>query len=486
MTNFGFSRDINPAISTLLDTAQRFSETASKKTKDNVKAHRLKAKGSKNTKTDSSNLSEEMMGDTDPDEYRGQDNIDEFKKKLKKWQEESKKRGRGEPDQFEDEEEEEEGKTDSGDVVEEDEKEEEIELSEEVGTAEVSTEITEKEIKEALSKEEKEEEEKKSTDPFARALDGVPSEVWENVCSKEEDLLKQEESEKEEETEAEGSFTEAEIESKHQLVVFDEPTSQYVSLLSYDDGFIIAEPAKKKKRRGKVSSKSDSSIDRQEKKPVEKMSASLKERYEKAFEKLIIGGRESKAYPLLREKLRAFGIKILEACVDNGERILIVPRGKTLDDFSDLFSNDYQEETGGIRWGYFPREKMVVLGEEVIEDGDPRFDVSVLYFAFAFDHAIGDSGFASENSPAVQANFKACQKREPGHQFADSFSSKSPIHYFAQAVESFLSAPRDQLVMDETKKSSLICAKEDLYDIDRSMYMYVEYLFKNFDQQKQT
>jgi hypothetical protein len=131
-----------------------------------------------------------------------------------------------------------------------------------------------------------------------------------------------------------------------------------------------------------------------------------------------------------------------------------------------------------IRYGYFPADKLMVIGEEIVEEGNPLIRIPVLYFAHVFDHSLGDQGFASEKSPAVLASYKACLNREPGHLFIDSYSAASPVHYFAQTVEAFLTAPHGQLTGGYDDRHSFLCTKEELYDIDRSMYAYIEYLFR--------
>ena len=76
------------------------------------------------------------------------------------------------------------------------------------------------------------------------------------------------------------------------------------------------------------------------------------------------------------------------------------------------------------------------------------------------------------------SNYNSCLNREKGHQFIDGFSSTSPIHYFAQTVESFLTAPHGQLNNFFSVVDEVLCSKEELYDLDRSMYSYIEYLFR--------
>ena len=63
-----------------------------------------------------------------------------------------------------------------------------------------------------------------------------------------------------------------------------------------------------------------------------------------------------------------------------------------------------------------------------------------------------------------------CRDRINGHLFQDIFSSSTPSRYFAQSVESFL-RQRDEC------PNSYFFNHDQLYDYDRSMFSYIEYLF---------
>ena len=67
----------------------------------------------------------------------------------------------------------------------------------------------------------------------------------------------------------------------------------------------------------------------------------------------------------------------------------------------------------------------------------------------------------------MQASFAVCDTG--AHRFGDLMAAHSPIHYFAQAVESYLA---------ENDCFEPLWTRSDLYDFDRSMHDYVEYLLR--------
>lgn len=249
-----------------------------------------------------------------------------------------------------------------------------------------------------------------------------------------------------------------------------------------DNGFIITDPRRKLEADERAEAGEIGDVWIEEKKASEAKPQLIEDRLKKVFKDLIITKKESSPYKKLCDILSVFGIGILEAVRDNGTRILLLPESHKITDYEVLFKNKLEKLAREARWGYFTDEKIMVLGEEVMDSTDPLMKIPVFYFALAFDQALGEQGFASESSPAVMANFKACKNKLPGHQFIDSFSSLSPMHYFASTLETYLSEPEGVLSRGRNKASpSRVCTKEQLYDADRSMYMYIEYLVKRMN-----
>ena len=123
---------------------------------------------------------------------------------------------------------------------------------------------------------------------------------------------------------------------------------------------------------------------------------------------------------------------------------------------------------------YLPSERQLLVAQELFPShADYRepyaFQPALYYMAMAWDHIMGEEGFASLTSPVIKANAQACQVGLEGHSSPDALGCSNPVHYFAQSVEAYLSA-------NDCREQSW--NREDLYDFDRMMYDYVEYLYQ--------
>ncbi|MCD4785920.1 MAG: hypothetical protein K8T10_19040 [Candidatus Eremiobacteraeota bacterium] len=464
MANF----EVNPNISTLIENAQRANPMLGKKTKD-YKKKKVKSGGSLHSSADmdSTDLSEDLLGDMDPDQYKGRDHAAEFKERMKEWVDEDEEEDG--QDEHEDQEEEEEPSGQNGikeeetppsmeDFQREDEEREESRQDEE----------TARKLSEFKSSGESTDEEKELKDPMSEELD--ESFGWKN-----EDIIKESLEVLNEAIAGKGEKKEGE--EKEDLSVLEGPSSEFISLLSYNEGFIIADP-KRKPDEPKSSDLPITVKEKQIKQEVKRVQPHLNARFKEVFSKLIVSENRGIAYERLSQQLKIFGIRVLETCLTANEKVLLIPIGKSLEDFKSLLSREYDHSIMKLRYGYFPHEKLMILGEDIIINGHPRFKIPVLYFAHVFDHALGDDGFASEKSVAVLSNYNSCLDRKNGHQFIDSYTSISPAHYFAQSVESFLTAPHGMLNNFIAIVDEVLCSKEELYDLDRPMYSYLEYLFR--------
>jgi hypothetical protein len=496
--------DVNQSISSLAQNAQTFSPMAGKNTKESTKDGKPRLSFTKKSFGDNTMLSDDMLGDLDPDEDGGDSgdgNSTELKNQMRSWTmdycDELPTEDEDEDNDFDEDYDEDEQRYDGddGDDGDDDDEEREERKRREAQTdtdnlkdidcEQLSEEITgESEgdmLEDSSAEDDLTDREEKSPAPKTglqaeddgkkRLSHDKKQEIQSDDASTPE---KPEESAKTRTKKSEG-FVKTPEEKKDESAESD--TSQsFVSLLTQHEGFIIADPKRVPVDSGKPVQKKASGpvIDVRKAQDVD---TSIEERYSKVFAELIIAGFKGQAFENLCNRLRSFGIAILEMCHSKGERILLLPSGRTLEDFPQFLSGLDSSYTK-VRMGYLPMQKLVVLGEEIMLREDPHFSIPVLYTAFAFDHAMGGENFASEQSPAVRANFKFCREREPGHQFIDHFSSYSPVHYFAQAVESYLTPPRDQLDRDDPRRSAAFCTSEEFYNIDRSMYMYVDYLFK--------
>lgn len=478
--------DINPSISTLVENAQRSNPMYGKKTVDaKKKTVKTKTQLRAGVDMDSMDLSDDMLGDLDADAQKGGDHLAEFKKKMQEWIEEKEEKEKNEDKDKEKEEEKREHKepedgmkeekaADPAEAVKQPAKEQVL-PSDKLSTSKELEEIEEEEAKEKeLKLEEK--------DPIKEAVRKEEQAKQQYSDTDIMDIIKSKKSEID--REASREIIEISSKEKESLAVLDGPSMEFVSLLSYDDGFIIADTGSKKPQASATSAYGRKLRDRDKEKPKKvKQPISItppefRVRFREVFGKIVLTDNRGMVYENLCQQLRIFGIRVLETCCDSGERVLLIPIGKTLEDYRSLLTQDYDSSVMKMKYGYLPNEHLVVLNEEVILNGNPRIQIPVLYFAHAFDNALGQEGFASEKSPAVLSNYNSCLDREKGHIFIDSYSSISPVHYFAQAVEAFLTAPHGQLTATFPDNRDPLCSKEELYDIDRPIYSYIEYLFK--------
>lgn len=240
----------------------------------------------------------------------------------------------------------------------------------------------------------------------------------------------------------------------------EKKNAQWNSLLSFDEGFIIADP-KNIVLQQESGGEEIPSFETMEIPLVEETTA----RAEELILSMIAETPSGFVTSFLLRHLSAFGVKALKLCSDFGIKIRICPEGDKRAPLSASAEALY----------LFP-EKQCILREEALR-GSGWFVPSRFYFAMAFDHAMGEDGFSSLKSPAVLSNYKLCKEGEKGHLFSDYLSSVSPVQYFAQSVESYLREPAEC-------PESPIFGKEELYDYDRSMYSYIDYLFREINRDR--
>ncbi len=182
---------------------------------------------------------------------------------------------------------------------------------------------------------------------------------------------------------------------------------------------------------------------------------------------LMQGDSRSTGWPRLQRLLGRFGAGVLGLCVAQKVRVCLLPRGSGLRSHPTVRAVVGQGKARG--GAYLPESRTCLVEEEALSAPPWGFHPVLFYFAQAWDHALGGEEFASLQSAAVKASFDACRRGLPGHTFPDGFAGESPVHYFAQAVESYLA---------ENDSTDPLWTREDLYDFDRSMFSYVEYLWR--------
>jgi hypothetical protein len=225
------------------------------------------------------------------------------------------------------------------------------------------------------------------------------------------------------------------------------------SLLDFSSGYLIAEEAHWEPT-------AEVAVEEQ----AEVEEPALPEELSILLERLVTGDSTHTSYRKLNNLLARFGRKVLQTCLEAGTKIYLLPPGEPLLAHPQLRNSGDADLTGAA---YLPQQRLCLVEDGCVSQAPHGFHPVFFYFAHAFDHALGGENFASLKSPAVQASFQACL--EGAHRFGDLMAAHSPAHYFAQAVESYLA---------ENDCFEPLWTRQDLYDFDRSMYNYVEYLLQ--------
>ena len=198
--------------------------------------------------------------------------------------------------------------------------------------------------------------------------------------------------------------------------------------------------------------------------PAEERPEPVAPELSEVLDKIIIGDVSCLAYRKLQVLLARFGRGVLRQCLDCGTKVYLLPPDAPLTAHPLLANSlDGQAEDAA----YLVSARACVFETACLTRPPYGFHPVLFYFGYAYDHALGGEDFVSLHSPAVQASYQACLKAPS--RLTDELAGLSPIHYFAHAVASYLG---------ENDCSEPIWTRQDLYDFDRSMYEYVDYLFK--------
>ncbi len=191
---------------------------------------------------------------------------------------------------------------------------------------------------------------------------------------------------------------------------------------------------------------------------------------EKVLDQLIVCQAAPEVAESLRLLLSRFGKGVLDACMRDGLKVKLLSHQELKAAVCAADSSLQGREIG--HGAYLAKERLCLIASELFsESGQAEsiygFHPALYYFGMAWDHALGEGTFASLQSPVIKANAQACQTNLEGHCAPDPMSCADPVNYFAQAVEAYFSA---------NDCSETLWSREDLYDFDRLMYDYLEYL----------
>lgn len=193
----------------------------------------------------------------------------------------------------------------------------------------------------------------------------------------------------------------------------------------------------------------------------------------KTLDTLIVNtGCTQRAIEELRLILSRFGKGILDICVASGVKVQVCNKQSFTTKLVQACPSLQGKDLG---YGAFlPKEKICLVCEEILDYDSEKyatcrgFHPALYCFAMAWDFAMGEDNFASLTSPVIKSYADACNTNLEGHKAPDKMSVTSPVHYFAQSVSSYLEA---------NDCADPLWTKDDLYDFDRFMYDYVEYLY---------
>jgi len=458
--------DANPSLRQLTDNATRSSDQiqrAQQKEGKKVKAHKMTPVDSADLSTEADLMGDDMMGDMDPDQFRGRRSPSFFQKDgssrdegQKKGPEKEEKAPAVEPVESFGKDVQRPVQATSGEVV-----------VPEAGQM-PSREVRQDSGAGLQEKTDRPDEGKAETPGAPSRGDGLKSKPA--ILKSRSETVEISRSPGKSSSAADDSSGPAKKQGAGKESAKEPPrrSSSHTSLLSWDDEFIIADPQKKdiveEDEQGEAPS--FESIDLPSDESEEEIKIS------KLLDDMMAAPVSEETGLKLCELLTPFGGRVMKLFHEFGSKILVLPRGQNLSQF--VPPSFFQSSTDTCRDAYIPELKLCVFAEESIFGGGMTFCAPRFYYAVAFDNALGKDDFASMKSAAVLSNYKSCTEGEPGHQFADRFSSMSPVHYFAQAVESYL---------NEERSGSSLCCREDLYDNDRSMFLYIEYLFRELNRE---
>jgi hypothetical protein len=186
-----------------------------------------------------------------------------------------------------------------------------------------------------------------------------------------------------------------------------------------------------------------------------------------AARRLILNASGEPGYEELVRLLSRFGLGALRMCSRSKVMVEILDE----DGFADhpaLWELGLEPEETPTDGAYVVGKRLVLVDRRCLTSKPRFFHPALYYFAHAFDHAQGVETFSSRKAAAVVACFESSTRASSGFEFVDELAAADPVRYFARSVAVYLG--RDDC-------SDALWTHQDLYDFDRSMYDYLQYLF---------
>jgi hypothetical protein len=168
--------------------------------------------------------------------------------------------------------------------------------------------------------------------------------------------------------------------------------------------------------------------------------------------------------------LSRFGLGAIRICSKAKVKIHILDESG-FTGFEELVEMGLDPEEFPVDGAYLARSKRCLIDRRCLTEKPRFFHPALYYFAHALDHAQGGDDFSSRKAAAVLACFEASASGYNGADFVDELAAADPVRYFARSVSIYLG--RDDC-------DDPIWNHQDLFDFDRSMYDYLQYLFARF------
>lgn len=185
---------------------------------------------------------------------------------------------------------------------------------------------------------------------------------------------------------------------------------------------------------------------------------------------LVMSPEEEPGYEECIRLLSLFGLGALRLCGRAKVKVHILDEDHFMT-FPELAAMALPPESHPVDGAYLVKSKTCLIDRRCLTEKPQFFHPALYYFAHALDHAQGGDDFSSRKAAAVRACFDASCNGYDGRDFVDELAATDPVRYFARSVSIYLG--RDDC-------DSPIWTHQDLYDLDRSMYDYLEYLFARF------
>ena len=190
----------------------------------------------------------------------------------------------------------------------------------------------------------------------------------------------------------------------------------------------------------------------------------------RAAQLLIATPEDEPGYEECIRLLGRFGLGAIRIC--NKAKVKIHILDETgFSQFQELVEMGLDPEEFPVDGAYLVKSRVCLIARRCLTEKPRFFHPALYYFAHALDHAQGGDDFSSRKAAAVVACFESSASGYNGADFVDELAATDPVRYFARAVAIYLG--RDDC--DEP-----IWTHQDLFDFDRSMYDYLQYLFGRF------